>query len=156
MAARFSQPHHDKDPDTCLDGPDRARRWPSPHGHASRRQSRCSRHLRTKWGPGLIGEEVLLEQGFTTREMSALRTGINRFAKRICPFPEFVAILEESVHQTRVNHDTVWKYTFGIKAAPGRRYGVTCLIPNLDHMTYTIRSMSGKVLYKARLRTEGV
>ncbi|MBS1862810.1 MAG: hypothetical protein JSS68_13985 [Actinobacteria bacterium] len=57
---------------------------------------------------------------------------------------------------TPTTNREVWKYTFAIKAAPGRRYGVTCLMPNLDHMSVAIRSSSGKILYRARLRTEGV
>jgi hypothetical protein len=104
-------------------------------------------------GPGLIGEEVLLEQGFTTGEMNALGTAIDRFAKKICPYPEFVAILEGTVQQTHIDRDTVWKYTFAIKAAPGRRYRVTCLMPDLDHMGVAIRSNSGKTLYRARFHT---
>jgi hypothetical protein len=104
-------------------------------------------------GPGLIGEEVLLENGFTTGEVEGVQTAVDQLANRICPYPEFVAVVEGSLRQTHVAHDTVWKYTFKLDASPGRTYKTTCLMPNLDHMKVIIKSGSGKVLYKQKLRT---
>lgn len=113
---------------------------------------RCAR----TGGPGLIGEELLLEQGFTTGEVDGVLTAVDHLADRICPFPEFVAVVDGSLRQSHVDHDTVWKYTFKLDASPGRTYKATCLIPNLDHMKITIKSPSGKTLYRANLRTKGI
>lgn len=125
--------------------------WATGPGASPAAAGKCSR----TGGPGLIGEEVLLEQGFTTGEVEGVLTAVDHLAEKICPFPEFVAVVEGSLRQTHVDHDTVWRYTFKLDASPGRTYKATCLMPDLDHMKITIRSPSGKTLYRARLRTEG-
>ncbi len=119
------------------------------HAHAAR-------HCKPSGGPGLIGYELLTEQGFTSGELSAVGDAVDRLARKVCPFPEFIDVVEGSVHQTHVHQDRVWKYVFAIKAVPGRRYEVTCLIPNWHHMEILIRTRRGRLLYRAGLRTEGL
>jgi hypothetical protein len=126
--------------------------WSTGRGATPAAAAKCSR----PGGPGLIGEEVLLEQGFTTGEVEGVLTAVDHLAEKICPFPEFVAVVEDSLHQTHVDRDTVWRYTFKLDASPGRTYKTTCLIPGLDHMKITIKAPSGKTLYRGRLRTEGL
>lgn len=126
--------------------------WATGPGASPAVAGKCSR----PGGPGLIGEERLLEQGFTTGEVEGVMTAVDHMAEKICPFPEFVEVVEGSLRQTDVDHDTVWKYTFKLDASPGRTYKAICLMPDLDHMKITIRSPSGKAIYRARLRTEGL
>jgi hypothetical protein len=110
-------------------------------------------------GPGLIGVELLNRDGWTTEEQNELLRLLDRFARRICPRSEYIAINEASYYMKQVDGETVWQDTFQIKAIPpesdvtpsyrDRQYGVTVDFPNLQQMTVTVRASSGRVLYRS-------
>jgi hypothetical protein len=110
---------------------------------ATAARARCA-HLGP---PGVIGGNGLISRGWTTGEVDGLTGAFNRFAKRICPAAQFIDIDLKSYNQTHVNDDTVWKYVFRIKTAPGQRYKVTAYVTSTLVMAIGIRSMSGRLVY---------
>jgi hypothetical protein len=93
--------------------------------------------------PGITGTERLINAGWTTDETDKLVSLLSSFANKVCPEPQFFDI-------DRVNHGpSVSRYTFRITSETKRRYQVTALLLDIHHMRLTVRSTSGKILYRS-------
>jgi hypothetical protein len=101
-------------------------------------------------GPGLVGYEGLIEDGWTIGEKNGLIRALAHFAQRVCPQPGIVDVETTTYLQKHIDNETVWQDTFRIVAAPSsRHYLITADLPSLDSMSITIKSVNGAVLYRS-------
>jgi hypothetical protein len=97
----------------------------------------------------VYGYQALINNGWTTEEASQLVVMLNGFFRRVCPAESYLAIDGASIYQKHVDDETVWQYTFRIAIGDKRHYQVTAQFPDLLHMSVTMRSTSGKVIYRS-------
>src|SRR5262249_6043402 len=81
----------------------------------------------------------LIDMGWTTEEVEALLTIMERFSRVVCPQPLFLDVVRGPIDQRHVQHDTVWQYIFKVRSEAGRTYRVTAQLPRLDWVRATFR-----------------
>jgi hypothetical protein len=97
----------------------------------------------------VYGYEALINNGWTTEEASQLVVTLDSFFRRVCPAQSYLAIAGSSIYPKHVDDETIWQFTFRITIGHNRHYQVTAQIPNLLHMSVTLRSATGKVIYRS-------
>ncbi len=97
----------------------------------------------------VYGYQALINNGWTTEEASQLVVMLNGFFTRVCPAESYLAIDGPSIYPKQIDHETVWQYTFRITIGDKRHYQVTAQFPDLLHMRVTLRSATGKVIYRS-------